>query len=66
MHEHLRTRWEQWGIYETGRHVDGQAQATMTAKLVRVTGEIARWADSRPAGLITLLPCLASVGVNDH
>jgi hypothetical protein len=37
----------------------------MTAKLVRVTDEIASWADSQPAGLVALKPGLAPVGVSD-
>jgi hypothetical protein len=55
---HLGERWERWGVYTTGRTCDEQAQATVTAELVRVTDEIARWADPLPAGLLTLRPCL--------
>jgi hypothetical protein len=38
----------------------------MAVKLVRVTDEIASWAESQPAGLIGLEPCLAPVGVSDQ
>lgn len=64
-HEHLRARWEQWGIYGTGPSCDEHAQATMTAKLVRVTDEIASWADGRPAGLVTLDPCLTPAAAHE-
>ncbi len=65
MHEHLWARSEPWSVYETGFSCDEQAQAVMSAKLVRVTDEIASWADSQPAGLITLEPCLTPVNINE-
>jgi hypothetical protein len=56
--EHLLAMWDQWGIYQSGPQCDEQAQATMTATLVRVTDEIADWIDTQPDGLIALEPCL--------
>jgi hypothetical protein len=56
--EHLLAMWDQWGIYQSGAQCDEQAQATMTATLVRVTDEIADWIDTQPDGLIALEPCL--------
>jgi len=57
--EHLLASWDQWGIYGSGPRCDEQAQATMTATLVRVTDEIADWIDTQPDGLVGLEPCLA-------
>jgi hypothetical protein len=57
--EHLRAMLDQWGIYQSGPRCDEQAQATMTAALVRVTDEIADWIDTQPDGLVALEPCLA-------
>jgi hypothetical protein len=56
--------WERWGIYGSGPQGDEQAQATMTATLVRITDEIADWIDTQPDGLLVLGPCLTprSVG----
>ena len=53
-------------IYETGPSCDEQAQATMTAKLVRGTDEIASWAEqpTRRAHRAQALP--RPVGINDH
>jgi len=59
--EHLRVMWDRWGIHKSGPLCDEQAQATMTATLVRVTDEIADWAAAQPDGLIALEPCLSPV-----
>lgn len=64
--EHLQARREQWGIYETNISSDEQAQATVITKLVRITDEIASWADNQPAGLITLKPCLIPAGTEKY
>lgn len=65
MHEYLWARSESWGVYETGFSCDEQAQAVMITKLVRVTDEIASWADNQAAGLITLKPCLTPVDITE-
>lgn len=58
---YLHARLKQWGIYEIGQGVDEHAQAFIGAKLVRVTSEIAHWADQRPHGLVTLDPWLTPI-----
>lgn len=63
-HMHIRAMSEQWGIYESGPHCDEQAQATITAALMRVTDEIADWAAAQPEGLVEFHPCLAPVRVS--
>jgi len=63
-HEHLNAMWADWGIYECGTSCDEQAQATVTAKLMRVTDEIADWAATQPDGLIALQACLEPVRVD--
>jgi hypothetical protein len=60
-HEHLRAMWDRWGIYQSGPKCDDQAQATMTAALMRVTNEIDDWVATQPDGLVALEPCLAPV-----
>ncbi|HZC52334.1 MAG TPA: hypothetical protein VE441_07545 [Mycobacterium sp.] len=56
--EHLTAMADRWGIYQLGPHCDEQAQATMTATLVRVTDEIADWVVTQPGGLVSLDPRL--------
>ena len=63
---YLWERAQQWGVYETGHTCDEQAQTIVNVQLVRVTAEIASWADTQPAGLIVLKPWLAPIGINDH
>ena len=60
---HVLARWERWGVYGCGRSCDEQAQAVITVDFVRVTEEIARWAQEQLAGLIVLKPCLTPVDV---
>lgn len=55
---HLRSMAQHWQLYTWGPHCDEQAQATMTASLVRVTDEIARWIGTQPDGLVAVEPCL--------
>lgn len=56
--DYIRARLPQWGIYTAGPRVDEHAQASIHAGLVRVTPEIARWANDRPRGLVALEPWL--------
>lgn len=59
---HLHARLERWGVYGNGRSCDEQGQAVIIVDLVRVTDEIARWAETQPAGMVVLKPCLTPVG----
>lgn len=58
---HLRARFKPWQIYKAGPQVDEDAQASIGANLVAVTGEIATWANDHPPGLVSLEPWLTPV-----
>lgn len=53
---HLTSMAGRWQLYEWGPRCDEQAQATMTAALVKVTDEIAQWIASQPDGLVVVNP----------
>ena len=57
--DYLRARFTQWGIYQAGPRVDEGGQPSIRATLVRVTPEIAQWANDHPPGLLSLEPWLA-------
>lgn len=57
--QHVLDIWQRWGVYGCGRTSDEQGQAVVTVDLVRVTNEIAGWADAQLAGLVELNPCLS-------
>lgn len=62
-HEHLGAVHRAWGLYGWGRSTDARGQAVVTVDLLRVTDEIAAWAEALPAGMVALDPCLRPVGV---
>jgi hypothetical protein len=55
---HFASMAEPWRLYGWGPRCDERAQATMTAELVTVTDEIARWVATQPDGLVSMEPCL--------
>ncbi len=57
----LAGHWEDWALDRFGERADEQGQPSIEATLVRVTATIADWADSLPAGLLTLVPSLTPV-----
>lgn len=59
--QHVLDVWERWGVYGCGRTSDQRGQAVVTVDLVRVSTEIADWADAQLAGLVGLKPCLSPV-----
>jgi hypothetical protein len=54
LHAHRR----KWRVETFGRSADEQAQPFTTAAPLRVTAEMAEWADSLPEGLLRLHPAL--------
>lgn len=63
--QHL-LKMKEWGIYRSGQACDEQAQASVTASPVRVTDEIADWADTLPAGLLAFEPCLTPAALTER
>jgi hypothetical protein len=57
--QHVLDTWQRWGVYGCGQTSDQQGQAVVTVDLVRVTDEIADWADAQLTGLVELEPCLS-------
>jgi hypothetical protein len=55
---HLRRHWEDWNIYQSAVAASEDAQALVTASLAQVLPEIAAWAATLPAGILTLKPWL--------
>lgn len=55
---HLHTRHRAWNIWQLGRSAGEDGQACIAAKLTRVSPEIALWAASLPAGIVSLDPWL--------
>jgi hypothetical protein len=51
-------RWDEWGIYESGDRIGGDAQVTVTLKVVRVLAEMAQWTRALPYGLLDVTPWL--------
>lgn len=58
--DHLLARWEEWALYGLREHVDEQAQASIKTEPLRVTTEIADWAETVPKGILTLAPILTT------
>jgi hypothetical protein len=58
IHAHLLDRMHDWTIDRMGQTIDEQAQAGITAYLMRVTPEIAHWAQDIEADVLTLKPSL--------
>lgn len=56
--QHFRSMAQPWRLYSWGPRCDEQAQATMTAELVNVTDDIARWVATQPDGLVSIEPWL--------
>ncbi len=59
---HLDLHAEDWSLHSWGPAADANGQPYVEAELVRTTAEIAEWAASLPAGLLTLVPSLAPAG----
>jgi hypothetical protein len=57
----LLANWRGWRIESFGTSSDAQAQPFITAQPVRVTAEMADWADTLPAGLLRLRPAISPV-----
>jgi hypothetical protein len=58
IHAHLLDRMLDWTIDWLSPTIDGQGQAGFTARLMRVTPEIADWAQDIEADVLTLEPAL--------
>ena len=61
----VRDRAERWGVHGTGRSCDERAQPFVTVELVRVTDEIASWAETQPA-VVEFDPCLTPIVTDDR
>lgn len=55
----LHARWREWRVETFGTGSDLQAQPFITARLFRITPEIADWSDRLPEGLLRLDPALS-------
>ncbi|XVU20916.1 hypothetical protein ACQPZJ_26990 [Actinoplanes sp. CA-054009] len=55
---HLMRHWQDWTLESVGEDVDEQAQACVEVELLRVTGDLARWAATLPDDLLRLEPSL--------
>jgi hypothetical protein len=55
---HLHRHWEDWNIYQSAVAASEDAQAFVTASLTQMHPEIAAWAATLPAGILTLRPWL--------
>jgi hypothetical protein len=54
----ITQHWNSWNFYLAADTYDAAGQESISASLVRVTPEIAEWAETLPAGLLTLDPWL--------
>jgi hypothetical protein len=61
VHGHLHRHWEDWNTYLSAVAVSEDAQAFVTASLAQLLPEIAAWAATLPAGILTLKPWLVPV-----
>jgi hypothetical protein len=50
--------YDAWAVEMYGPTADEQAQPGFAVELLRVTEEVADWASTLPAGLLTLTPAL--------
>jgi hypothetical protein len=55
----IRQHRESWDLYLHSDTYDADGQESISASPIRVTPEIAEWADTLPAGLLTLNPWLS-------
>jgi hypothetical protein len=55
---HLHARHRAWNLLRLGQSAGEDGQACIAASLTRVLPEIALWAESLPAGIVTLDPWL--------
>ena len=55
---HLHRHWEDWNIYQSAVAASEDGQAFVTASLTQMLPEIAAWAATLPAGILTLKPWL--------
>ena len=58
---HLHARQRAWNLFQLGQSTGEDGQARIVAKLTRVLPEIAVWATSLPAGIMSLDPWLRPV-----
>jgi hypothetical protein len=56
--DHLHARHHAWNLLQLALSASDDGQACIAAKLVRVLPEIASWAASLPAGIVSLDPWL--------
>jgi hypothetical protein len=57
---HLDARHEEWNLYQLGPLNTEDGQTCMSAKLTRVSPQIATWAASLPTGVLSLSPWLTA------
>jgi hypothetical protein len=58
VHARFTEHWQDWALDTCGEGADEHAQAFIVVELLRVTAELADWADTLPDGLLTLRPSL--------
>jgi hypothetical protein len=58
---HLRSRWQDWAIDRINQHIDEHAQPSIEGELLRVTAEVADWANTLPGSLLRLVPSLVPI-----
>lgn len=56
--DHARERWHDWSVEIVAERCDEAAQASVEVGLLRVTPDIADWADALPEGLVNFDPML--------
>ncbi len=62
---HLHAHHDEWNLYQWGPSNSEDGQTCMAAKLTRVLPEIAIWAASLPAGILSLDPWLRHADLAD-
>ena len=55
---HLMQHWQDWTMETVGEDIDEYAQAYVEVGLLRVTGDLAQWAQTLPDDLLLLVPSL--------
>jgi phage tail protein X len=58
MHARFTEHSREWALDTLGERTDEHGQAVIEVQLLRVTAELADWADTLPDGILTLLPSL--------
>jgi len=55
---HFTDRWDELGVETVGEHADEYAQPSIEVQLLRVTDELADWADTLPDAILKMTPSL--------